>query len=221
MRSFTIHSGVAVPLRQPNVDTDAIFPSREMKKVSKVGLGEALFAGWRYTEPGGRVLETDFVFNRPEYSTASILLAGRNFGCGSSREHAVWALADYGIRAIIAPSFGSIFQKNCYRNGLLAIVLDEQAIDALENACSDDPEKSLVEIDLSARNVLLPSGVVYTFELAGAIQQRLLDGADEIDQTLAFRNEIQSFRSRRVAAEPWVAIENSVECEQPSPPKSL
>ncbi len=206
MRRFTIHRGIAVPLRQPNIDTDAIIPSREMKRVSKEGLAESLFAGWRYTAPGGREPTADFVLNLPEYAQSTIILGGRNFGCGSSREHAVWALDDFGIRVIIAPSFGSIFQKNCYRNGLLAVVLDEQQIDELANACSDDPEKSLIEVDLAARSVVSPAGLVYSFSLAVAIQQRMLDGADEIDQTLAYKDEIAAFARARADAAPWTRI---------------
>lgn len=210
MKPIDVHRGVAAPMRQPNIDTDAIIPSREMKRVSKLGLGDGMFAAWRYSDVAAREPNAEFVLNRPEYRETSILLAGRNFGCGSSREHAVWALDDYGIRVIIAPSFGAIFQKNCYRNGLLAVVLDDNAIEELVTASSDDPETALLEVDLTDQSVLSPSGLVYPFQIAEAIRHRLLEGADEIDQTLQYRQDIERFRDRRVVSEPWVGVRHVV-----------
>ena len=143
---FEQHRGVAAPMVQANIDTDAIIPSREMKRVSKQGLGEGLFAGWRYSEVGGREPNPDFVLNRPEYRGCSILLAGPNFGCGSSREHAVWALKEFGIRAILAPSFGAIFANNCIRNGLLPLVIDEAVIAAIAPWVEADPVVNQLQI---------------------------------------------------------------------------
>ena len=125
MKPFTRHASIAAPMMQPNIDTDAIIPSREMKRVSRKGLGEGLFAGWRYISAGTRDENPNFVLNEARYEGCSILVAGPNFGCGSSREHAVWALVDFGVRAVIAPSFGDIFRRNCVRNGVLPALLDQ------------------------------------------------------------------------------------------------
>ncbi len=148
MRKFDVLTGVAAPLLRANVDTDAIIPSREMKSVSKHGLADGLFAGWRYLAIGGREPDPGFVLNQPAYAGTSILLAGENFGCGSSREHAVWALDEYGIRAVIAPSFAPIFQGNCVRNGLLPVRLDAGAVARLAEAVAPDPQHRPVTVDL-------------------------------------------------------------------------
>ena len=142
MKAFITHQGIAAPLLRVNIDTDAIIPSREMRRVSKQGLGEGLFAGWRYLDedPDQRRPRPDFVLNRSEYANASILLSGDNFGCGSSREHAVWALVEYGFRAVIAPSFGSIFYGNAARNGLLPVRLPGESVAALSESISADPQ---------------------------------------------------------------------------------
>ncbi|MFV8819317.1 3-isopropylmalate dehydratase small subunit [Haliea sp. E17] len=204
MRKFTVHRGVAAPLLRVNVDTDAIIPSREMKLVSKQGLGEGLFAGWRYTAPGGREPDSCFVLNRPEYSGASILLSGRNFGCGSSREHAVWALAEYGIRAIIAPSFGVIFQGNCERNGILPVVLDDSAVQAIAGEVEADPQGSEVEIDLEQQRVISPGGHTYSFDIAPSSRQMLLQGLDQIGSTLCRLEEIEAFEEGLRQRRPWL-----------------
>ena len=154
MEKFTTHTGVAAALLRSNIDTDAIIPSREMKTVSKTGLAGGLFAGWRYVQ--AREPEPDFVLNRPEQRGSSILLAGLNFGCGSSREHAGWALKEYGIRAIIAPSFGAIFAGNCVRNGLLPVVLKPEEVQALMEEAKGG--NHVVTVDLEAQTVVSPSG---------------------------------------------------------------
>lgn len=185
---FTTHAGIAAPLRRDNIDTDQIIPSREMKTVSKSGLGEGMFAGQRYTE--GRTPNPDFVLNQPDYAGASILLGGRNFGCGSSREHAVWALKEYGIRAVVAPSFGEIFHGNLIANGLLPIQLPDAIIDAL-------PRR--VEIDLVEQRI---SG--HRFEIDPSTKRRLVEGLDAIAETLQHEAEISTFLKRDQEIRPWV-----------------
>ncbi len=204
MKKFTVHRGVAAPLLRVNVDTDAIIPSREMKLVSKQGLGEGLFAAWRYTSPGGRDPEPGFVLNRPEYAGASILLSGRNFGCGSSREHAVWALAEYGVRAIIAPSFGVIFQGNCERNGILPVVLDDAAVQAIAAEVEPDPQNCQVEIDLERQQVVSPCGHSYSFDIPPSSRQMLLQGLDQIGSTLCRLDEIETFEQGLRQRRPWL-----------------
>jgi 3-isopropylmalate/(R)-2-methylmalate dehydratase small subunit len=152
--SHSAFRGIAAPLMRINVDTDAIIPSREMKRVSKTGLAEGLFANWRYLDPGAREPNPDFILNQAPFDRASILLAGSNFGCGSSREHAVWALGEWGIRAVIAPSFGSIFAANCLNNGLLPVRLDEQAVGAIAAEVMEDPLANQVTVVLGERLVL-------------------------------------------------------------------
>ncbi|MEH6591681.1 MAG: 3-isopropylmalate dehydratase small subunit [Halioglobus sp.] len=203
MEPFLVHRGVAAPMLQPNIDTDAIIPSREMKRVSKQGLGEGLFAGRRYIQAGSRELAPDFVLNRPEYAGCTILLAGDNFGCGSSREHAVWALAEFGIRAIIAPGFGGIFYGNCTRNGILPVRLPESVIDDLVSQVKADPQQQLLEIDLPNSVVNAPDGSRHVFELEGAPRQMLQEGLDPIALTLKMDEQISAFATKRKAAFPW------------------
>lgn len=181
-------TGLCVPLLQDNIDTDQIIPSREMKRVSKTGLGEGLFAGQRYRE--GREENPECVLNQSQYEGATILLSGRNFGCGSSREHAVWALKDYGFRAIIAQSFGEIFYTNCIRNGLLPIELSEDIISEL----SGD-----ITIDLGAQAV-----AGYPFEIEAGHKTLLLEGLDVIALTLGHSDEIATFITRDKHTRPWV-----------------
>lgn len=218
MDKLTQHRGKVALLPGANIDTDAIIPSREMKRVSKIGLGEGLFAGWRYLSSDSRELNPEFVLNKPQSSAATVLLAGTNFGCGSSREHAVWALQDYGFRVIIAASFGSIFQANCYRNGLLAIALDAAALQAISQSVEADPSRSEIEVDLETQTILSPSGLVYHFSIPADARQRLIDGADEIDQTLQFKNEIESFRKQRATTQPWVNLDSEYEANHPELP---
>ena len=204
MEPFQVHRGVAAPLLRNNIDTDAIIPSREMKRVSKQGLGEGLFAAWRYTLPGGREPNPDFVLNHADYAGTSILLGGLNFGCGSSREHAVWALKEFGIRAVIAPSFGSIFYSNCIRNGILPVVLDESSLGDLAATVEAEPQSAQIEIDLPAQQIVAPDGTIYAFELDSGHKRMLLEGLDGIALTLKHAADIDAFESRDRAARPWI-----------------
>ncbi|CAA0079789.1 3-isopropylmalate dehydratase small subunit 1 [Halioglobus japonicus] len=203
MEKFEQHEGVAAPILRGNVDTDAIIPSREMKRVSKLGLGEGLFAGWRYREIGGREVNPDFVLNRPEYAGASILLSGSNFGCGSSREHAVWALKEYGIRAVIAPSFGAIFANNCIRNGLLPLELAEQAIAAIAAWVAEAPQANQPLIDLPGQSVEA-NGQRYVFDIEAGAKRMLVEGLDAIALTQTHWPVIEQFHEQRKHKYPWV-----------------
>jgi 3-isopropylmalate/(R)-2-methylmalate dehydratase small subunit len=204
MKEFTVHRGVAAPLLRTNVDTDAIIPSREMKLVSKQGLGQGLFAGWRYTEPGGREPNPEFVLNQSDYAGASILLSGVNFGCGSSREHAVWALREFGIRAILAESFGTIFYNNCTRNGVLPIVLGEEVIKLLAQEVQDDPQARMLQIDLPKQQVTSPSGQVFGFEIEAVPKEMLVLGLDPIAMTLKLEDRIDHFEQQYCQRMPWL-----------------
>ena len=207
MTPFTVLTGAAVPLLRPNIDTDAIIPSREMKGVSKTGLAEGLFAGWRYTTVDGRTPDPAFVLNDPAYTGASILLGGENFGCGSSREHAVWALADYGFRAVLAPSFSPIFQNNCTRNGMLAAVIDETFLARLAAYVAADPQRSPVTIDLPNQRVCAPDGSLACFEIGAEPKDMLLNGMDVIALTLTRAAEIEAFRIADRSRRPWAYLE--------------
>ena len=204
MKAFTTHSGIAAPLLRINVDTDAIIPSREMKTVGKRGLADGLFAGWRYSNQQGREPDPDFVLNQPQYQGATILLSGANFGCGSSREHAVWALAEYGFRCVIAPSFGSIFFNNCVRNGLLPIVLDDATIQALAQQVQADPANAQLLVDLRARTVTAPDGTQHAFDLQDLHRTMLLEGLHPIGLTLRVAEHIDSFIKHDHGQRPWV-----------------
>jgi 3-isopropylmalate/(R)-2-methylmalate dehydratase small subunit len=206
MDKFTALTAVAAPLVRANVDTDAIIPSREMKAVSKTGLAEGLFAGWRYTEIGGREPNPDFVLNRPGYAGARILLGGENFGCGSSREHAVWALAEYGFRAVIAPSFAPIFYGNCVRNGIVPVKLPAGAVASLAAAVERDPAGTPLTVDLVRQKVTAPDGQDYDFPIEGEAREMLLEGLDAIDLTLKQRASIEDFHARDRAARPWIYL---------------
>lgn len=190
MQPLVHHRGVAAPLLRINIDTDAIIPSREMKTVSKKGLAPGLFAGWRYTDASTRTEDPDFVLNQPAYAGCSILLAGSNFGCGSSREHAVWALAEYGIRCVVAPSFGVIFQNNCIRNGILPLVLDDAVINKLALQVAADPQQRHIHIDLEAKKLIAPDGERYDFLIDSGARKMLLEGLDAIGMTLQHDAEI-------------------------------
>jgi len=189
LEPFTVLTSKAAPLLRDNIDTDQIIPSREMKSVSKLGLSDGLFAGWRYLTPGSRDKNPDFVLNQEEYKGAQILLSGQNFGCGSSREHAVWALHEYGIRAIIAESFGEIFYNNCIRNGILPIVLKGEEIKSLS------PE---VTIDLPAQTV---NG--NKFEIPAGDKRMLVEGLDAIALTETHKDEIDAFYAKDKSERPW------------------
>ncbi len=193
MEPFIHHIGIAAPLLRDNVDTDAIIPSRKIRRVAKTGLEEGLFAGWRYLDPSGRKPNPDFVLNKPAYQDTSILLSGANFGCGSSREHAVWALKEYGIRAIIASSFGRIFQDNCIANGLLPISLEKNITEDLTAQVEKDPAKYLLEIDLEKNTVTAPDGTTHLFAIAASAREMLLRGLDPIALTLQSKKQISAF----------------------------
>ena len=206
MDKFTELSAIAAPLLRINVDTDAIIPSREMKRVSKQGLGEGLFAGWRYTEPGGRDENPEFILNKAPYRDAQILLSGDNFGCGSSREHAVWALAEWGIRCIIAPSFGAIFYGNCVRNGILPVVLPEATVGAFAESVESAPADTTITVSLIDCTVTGPSGDTHTFDIAPADREMLLEGLDAIAVTMKHDDEILAFRAKDRLRRPWVYL---------------
>jgi 3-isopropylmalate/(R)-2-methylmalate dehydratase small subunit len=207
MERFETLTAVAAPLIRANIDTDAIIPSREMKSVSKTGLADGLFAGWRYTAIGGREPNPEFVLNRPEYAGTRILLGGENFGCGSSREHAVWALHEYGIRAVLAPSFSPIFYGNCVRNGIVPVRLPAAAIAQIAVLVARDPAQQQPTVDLAARRVLAPDGTRHPFEIEAEAQEMLLEGLDAIDLTLKQRAAIDAFRTRDRVQRPWIYLE--------------
>ncbi len=175
--------------------------------VSKQGLAEGLFAGWRYTAIGNREPEPTFVLNRPEYAGASILLAGENFGCGSSREHAVWALLEYGMRAVLAPSFAPIFRMNCVRNGILPVRLPAEAIASLAASVASDPQARRVTVDLLRRTVTGPDGLEHAFDIEPESREMLLEGLDAIDLTLKLAPAIDAFVASDRAARPWIYLD--------------
>ncbi len=208
MKAFTRHSGIAAPLLRINIDTDAIIPSTEMKRVSKQGLGEGLFAGWRYLyESNERQGENPaFILNRPDYVGASILLTGNNFGCGSSREHAVWALCEYGFRAIIAPSFGAIFYNNAVRNGLLPIKLPEENIAALAEYCMESPPANRIHINLVDTTVSSNAGDEFHFDIEAVHKEMLLQGLDAIDMSLKHSKAIEGFQAQDRKQRSWAYL---------------
>ena len=205
MEKFTRLTAIAAPLLRINVDTDAIIPSREMKKVAKTGLAEGLFAGWRYREPGSRVEDPEFILNRAPYRQAKILLSGANFGCGSSREHAVWALHEWGIRAVIAPSFGAIFQGNCVRNGILPVALEQGIVERLAAWVEAAPAKNLLTVDLE-RCTVTAADAVHSFSIAPADREMLLEGLDAIALTMKRDDEILAFQARDRLRRPWIYL---------------
>ena len=209
MNPVKIISGIAAPLLRINVDTDAIIPSREIKAVSKKGLSEGLFSEWRYTSITGRKPNDEFVLNREPYNRSAMLLTGDNFGCGSSREHAVWALQEWGIKALIGTTFGSIFYGNCIRNGLLPIKLSSNDIQKLIDYVEKDPASNQIVIDLEKLSINFGSSeIVFAFDKK--YQTLLLEGLDEIQQTLKLDNEISSFEEKHLERNPWLrtAISN-------------
>lgn len=210
MEQFTIHTGLVAPLDRENVDTDAIIPKQFLKSIKRTGFGPNLFDEWRYKdvgEPGQdnskRPLNPDFVLNQPRYKGASVLLARKNFGCGSSREHAPWALQQYGFRAIIAPSFADIFFNNCFKNGILPIVLPQDAVDVL----MEDARKGAnarMTVDLENQTVTSSDGVVFSFEMDPFRKHCLLNGLDDIGLTMEKAPRIESFETQMAQARPWV-----------------
>jgi 3-isopropylmalate/(R)-2-methylmalate dehydratase small subunit len=208
MEKFETLTAVAAPLIRANVDTDAIIPSREMKTVSKTGLADGLFAGWRYLTIGGRDPNPDFVLNQEQFANTRILLGGENFGCGSSREHAVWALHEYGIRAVIAPSFAPIFYANCVRNGVVPVRLAAAHVAQLAAGVQTDPARRRLKVDLRARRVSVaaPDGLSFEFEIEPQDREMLLEGLDAIDLTLKQRSAIEQFWRHDRERRPWIYL---------------
>ena len=212
MRSLTVHRGLVAPLDRANVDTDAIIPKQFLKSIKRSGFGPNLFDEWRYLdrgEPGvdnsRRPLNPDFALNQPRYRGASILLARKNFGCGSSREHAPWALEDYGFRVIVAPSYADIFFNNCFKNGLLPVRLSESDVDWLFDQVNAFTGFELV-VDLPAQQVRTVDGSrSFAFEIDPFRKECLLGGLDEIGLTLKHADAIREYESKRIAEQPWLA----------------
>jgi 3-isopropylmalate/(R)-2-methylmalate dehydratase small subunit len=211
MQKFNLHQGLVAPMDRENVDTDAIIPKQFLKSIRKTGFGVNLFDEWRYLDAGfpGQDAATrrpnpDFVLNQPRYAGASILLARKNFGCGSSREHAPWALDQYGFRAIIAPSFADIFYNNCFKNGLLPIVLSESQVGQLFDEALAFPGYQLT-VDLERQLVLKADGSALPFEVQAFRKYCLLGGFDDIGLTLRQSDKIASFEARRLLEKPWLA----------------
>ena len=194
MQSFQVHTGIAAPLDRATVDTDQIIPKQFLKRIERSGYGQFLFYGWRYLAEGK--LGASFVLNQPRYAGASILLAGKNFGCGSSREHAPWALLDYGFRAIIAPSFADIFATNCTKNGVLPVVLCEAEVAELMRKCMETQGYSPT-VDLEKKEVRDDSGFVARFEIDDFKRKFLLEGLDDIGLSLQYQNAITAYEQKR------------------------
>ncbi len=210
MQPFTVLKGLVAPMDRANVDTDAIIPKQFLKSIERTGFGDNLFDEWRYLdhgEPGmdvsKRPRNPDFVLNQERYQGAQILLARRNFGCGSSREHAPWALQEYGFRALVAPSFADIFYNNCFKNGLLPVVLGESEVDDLFRQVEATPGYEL-SIDLENQQVTAPDGTRYAFEVDAFKKHCLLNGLDEIGLTLEHADDIRAYEDRRRQETPWL-----------------
>lgn len=210
MQAFTTHEGLVAPLDRANVDTDAIIPKQYLKSIRRTGFGPYLFDDWRYLDPGSLDVDVadrrenpDFILNNAPFRDASILLARDNFGCGSSREHAVWALEDFGIRCVIAPGFADIFYNNCFKNGVLPVVLDSQQVDSLFTAAESGKELRL-RVDLVEQQVVLPGGSTYHFEVEGYRRKNLLEGLDDIGLTLKHADEIRAYEAQRKLEKPWL-----------------
>jgi 3-isopropylmalate/(R)-2-methylmalate dehydratase small subunit len=197
MQKFVRHTGRAVPLDRANVDTDQIIPKQFLTRIERTGYGQFLFFDWRFDTNGNK--NPDFILNDQRYDGASVLIAGANFGCGSSREHAPWSLADYGFRAVIAPSFADIFYNNSLKNGLLPIALPEAKVKELTSRSAADPEYSL-DIDLEAQTVTDNNGFTASFEIDPFRKRCMIEGLDDIGLTLQFENKITEYEARRAAA---------------------
>jgi len=210
MQAFTTHTGVVAPLDRPNVDTDAIIPKQYLKSIKRTGFGPTLFDDWRYLEPGEpgqdhsqRKINPDFVLNQAPYDKATILLGRENFGCGSSREHAVWALTDFGFRAVIAPSFADIFFNNSFKNALLPIVIKEKSIDILFGKIAENPAYEL-SIDLENQQISGDDFAAIGFDIDPFRKHCLLEGLDDIGLTLAHAEQIKAYETTRREQAPWL-----------------
>jgi len=211
MQAFTLHTGLVAPMDRENVDTDAIIPKQFLKSIKRTGFGPNLFDEWRYKDPGypgqdpdSRVPNPDFVLNQPRYQGASVLIARRNFGCGSSREHAPWALDQYGFRAIIAPSYADIFFTNCFKSGLLPIVLPEDAVARLFDEVNAFVGYRLT-VDLPRQVVVKPDGAEIPFDVQAFRKYCLVNGFDDIGLTLRHADKIRAYEAERIAKMPWLA----------------
>ena len=211
MDKFVVHKGIVAPIDRENVDTDAIIPKQFLKRITKSGFGDNLFDEWRFldhgeadSDPATRKPNPDFVLNQPRYKNASVLLARKNFGCGSSREHAPWAIQQYGFRALIAPSFADIFFNNCFKNGLLPIVLPEATVAQLFDEVAAFPGYQLT-VDLERQVIVKPQGEEIPFEVQAFRRYCLLNGLDDIGLTLRQSDKIKAFEAQRLATKPWLA----------------
>lgn len=210
MKAFTEHTGIVVPLDRANVDTDQIIPKQFLKSIKRTGFGENLFDAWRFKDEGrigkplhDRTIDDSFVLNDPRYINGTILLSRRNFGCGSSREHAVWALLQYGFKCVIAPSFADIFFNNSVNNGLLPVIVPEEDVDALFGEALQK-EPMTLHVSLSEGHVSTTSGSHIPFEIDATNRERLLRGLDEIGLTLKYKDEIASFEEKHRQRAPWL-----------------
>jgi len=201
MEPFTTHTGLVVPLDRTNVNTDDIIPARFLKSIKRTGFGRALFANWRLLADGSP--NPDFVLNLPRYQGASILLTGDNFGCGSSREHAPWAIREYGFRCLIAPNFANIFYNNCFNNGILPVTFDESTVHQLIVA-AEKTEGYMLNVDLASQTVTTPGGRILHFDIDQFRKQALLKGLDNIGWTLSHADEIAAYEAHRKQEAPWL-----------------
>lgn len=203
MEPFSIHSGIVVPIDRANIDTDAIVPKQFLKKVERTGFGKHLFHDWRYLNDDENKMNPDFILNNPAYQGATILLARDNFGCGSSREHAPWALADFGFKVIIAPSFADIFYNNCSRNGLLLVKLSAKDVDELFPFASKG-DGAKITADLPRQKIIAPHGKEYSFPIDPFVKECLVKGLDAIGWTEQFTKKIDSFEKKLKQEKPWI-----------------
>ncbi|ENV61218.1 3-isopropylmalate dehydratase small subunit [Acinetobacter soli] len=210
MKAYTVEQGIVAPLDRANVDTDLIIPKQFLKSIKRTGFGDNLFDELRYLDEGypgqdnsKRPLNPDFVLNQPRYQSANILIARKNFGCGSSREHAPWALNEYGFRTVIAPSFADIFFNNCFKNGMLPVILSEEIVEQLFQECAENEGYTLT-VDLAAQEVKTPSGQAFAFDIDPFRKHCLLNGLDDIGLTLQNADAIHEFELQAKVARPWV-----------------
>ncbi|KOR15812.1 3-isopropylmalate dehydratase [Acinetobacter sp. C15] len=210
MKAYTVEQGIVAPLDRANVDTDLIIPKQFLKSIKRTGFGDNLFDELRYLDEGypgqdnsKRPLNPDFVLNQPRYQSANILIARKNFGCGSSREHAPWALNEYGFRTVIAPSFADIFFNNCFKNGMLPVILSEEIVEKLFQECAENEGYTLT-VDLAAQEVKTPSGQAFAFDIDPFRKHCLLNGLDDIGLTLQNADAIHEFERQAKVARPWV-----------------
>jgi len=205
MQPFQTLTATAAKLDQVNVDTDQIIPKQFLKKIERTGFGIHLFHDWRFIDDAGQKQNPDFILNQPRYQGAQILVAGDNFGCGSSREHAPWALLDYGFRSIIAPSFADIFYNNCAKNGILLVALPEASVQQLFTEIEENVGCELL-VDLPNQKVQSPKGLAFSFEIDPFVKHRLLNGLDDIGWTLQFQSAIEKFEASYQKQAPWMFV---------------